>query len=310
MKKIILAIFMLSSIIFLTGCSSKPTADIVTTMFPEYDFARQIVGDKMTVSQIIPPGTEVHQYEATSQDMVSIKEAKLFIFTSLELDTWIKNPETIGGTDTVVMNLSQNYLPVAYPYPLLLPMETHPGDTIHFWTDPANAVQLIDAILEQIVTINPENETYYRQNAESYINQINDMSQQISDFLTSDIYLGSTIYFAGHNALGMFAARYGLRISSLFEEFKPDADLTSSELITFTNEVKDNGTHYLFIDALDLPKAADTIKGQLALDNFDLNLLKLYSFENVSKIDFEGNVTYLDLLERNLDQLQIALTTT
>ena len=310
MKKIILTIFILSTFIFLTSCSTKQTADIVTTMFPGYDFARQIVGDKMTVSQINPPGAEVHNYEATSQDMVSIKKAKLFIYTSLDIDTWIKNPETIGGTDTIVMNLSQNYSPVAYPYPLLIPLGEQQANTIHFWTDPANTVQLIDAILEQIVSIDLDNEAYYRQNAESYINQINDMSQQISDFLTSDTYLGSTIYFAGHNALGSFAARYGLHIFPLFEEFKPDADLTSNELITFTNEVKDRGTHYLFIDALEFPKAANTIKGQLALDNYDLNLLTLYSFENVSKIDFEGNVTYLDLLERDFNQLQIALVIT
>lgn len=310
MKKMIFTLFILSTIFMLSSCSTNPSTDIVTTMFPQYDFTKAIVKDKLTVSQIIPPGAEVHEYEATSQDMVSIKEAKLFIYTSLSIDTWIKDPATIGGTNTVVMDLSQNYTPVAYPYQTNLSEADIAANHMHFWTDPANAVQLIQAILEQIVLIDPMNELYYRQNALDYVNQINAKSQEIADFLTSPDYLGSTIYFAGHNALGSFAARYGLNIISLFEEFKPDADLTSSELITFTNEVKDAGTHYLFVEDLALPKAANTIKDQLALDNYDLTLLKLYAFENVSKQDFEGQVTYLDLLGRDFDQLKLALVTT
>ncbi|MBN2300143.1 MAG: zinc ABC transporter substrate-binding protein [Acholeplasmataceae bacterium] len=310
MKKIIITFAILINLIFLTACTQNISADIVTTMFPGYDFARQIVGDKMTVSQIIPPGAEVHEYEATSQDMVSIKEAKLFIYTSLDIDTWINDSSSIGGEDTIVINLSENYTPVDYPYPMDFTLDQIQANTIHFWTDPANTVQLIQVVLEQIIVIDPDNELYYRQNAESYINQINDFSQLIYDFFTSDTYLGSTIYFAGHNALASFAARYGLRIISLFEEFKPDADLTSNELITFMNDVRVANTHYIFIEALEFPKAANTIKEQLSLENYDLTLLKLYAFENVSKTDFEEKVTYLDLMERNFDQLQIALVTT
>jgi len=309
MKKILLPIFILFTIILLTGCTTEQTADIVATMFPGYDFASHIVGDKMTVSQIIPAGAEVHEYEATSQDLVSIKEAKLFIFTSQDIDTWIETPETIGGTDTIVMDLSQNYTHVEYPYPTNFNTDEIQANTIHFWTDPANTVQLIQAILENIVLIDPDNEAFYRQNAENYIAEINNLSQEIFDFFTTDTYLGSIIYFAGHNAFGSFAARYGLHVVPLFQEFKPDADLTSNELITFTNEVKAAGTHYLFIEDLELPKAADTIKAQLLLENYDLTLLKLYAFENISKTDFEGHVTYLDLLGRNFSQLQIALVT-
>ncbi len=310
MKKMIFSLFILSILLMMSSCSAAPSYDIVTTMYPQYDFAKQIVGDKMTIHQIIPPGAEVHEYEATSQDMVTIKEAKLFIYTSTSIDTWIKDPSTIGGTNTIVMNLSKHYTPVDYPYAMNLSADEIAANAIHFWTDPANAVQLIQAIVEQIVLIDPANELYYRQNALDYINQINALSQEMMDYFTSPTYLGSTIYFAGHNALGSLASRYGLFIVPLFEEFKPDADLTSSELITFTNEVKDAGTHYLFIEDLALPKAANTIKDQLALDGYNLTLLKLYAFENVSTTDFEGHVTYLELLQRDFDQLKLALATT
>ncbi len=307
MKRIILVIFILLNLIFLTACTQRQTADIVTTMFPQYDFARQIVGDYMTVSQIIAPGAEIHNYEATSQDMVSIRRAKLFIYTSLEIDTWIKNPDTIGGDETVVLDLSKTYTLVSYPVNMPLDTDHEHANELHYWTDPTTAIQLIQAILEQIVLIDPAHELDYRQNALDYINSVEDLNIELERFLMGSAYYGSTIYFAGHNAMGAFAERYHLNIVSLFEEFKPDADLTSNELITFTNEVKLAATHYLFIEELATPKAANTIKNQLAQEGYQLTLLELHGYHNVSKTDFEENVTYRDLMERNLDQLKLAI---
>jgi len=79
MKKIAFFITLLASLIILASCTTSKRADIVTTMFPQYDFASQIVGDKMTVSLLVPPGVEVHAYEATSKDMGrELKNAKSF----------------------------------------------------------------------------------------------------------------------------------------------------------------------------------------------------------------------------------------
>ncbi len=311
MKKFASFIFLFFTLVILSSCQTIEYPDIVTTMFSQYDFAKQIAGDDFTVSLLLPPGAEIHDYEVTSQDLAKIKESKLFIFTSLEIDNWIGDVNTIGGKDTIVMNLSQSFTkePLLYGEPILksLDEESLHANALHYWTDPTTAVQLLNAILENIILIDPNKETQFRERATVYATQIEELNTEIHDYIVENSFLGSTLYFAGHNALGAFGQRYGLNILSLFEEFKPDADLTSNELINFTNLVKRTNTHYLFIEEIEFPKAANTIVNQLSNDGYVLNLLELHGFHNISQFDYEEGVTYRDLLLRNFEHIKIAL---
>lgn len=311
MKKFATVIFTLFLIFILSSCNQIEYTDIVTTMFPQYDFVKQIARDDFTVSLLIPPGAEIHDYEVTSQDMAKIKESKLFIFTSLEIDNWIGDVNTVGGNDTIVMNLSAYYTrsPLLYGEPILTPLndESIAANQLHYWTDPTTAVQLIDAILEKMILINPAIEDTLRERAATYIESIDELNTEIGNYIIENDYLGSTLYFAGHNALGSFGQRYGLNILSLFEDFKPDVDLTSNELITFTNNVRNTNTHYLFIEELAVPKAANTIVNELAKEQYQLSLLELHAYHNVSQIDYTEGVTYRDILERNFENIKLDL---
>lgn len=324
MKKIALIGFLMFLSLLLVACSNSKKADIVTTMFPQYDFAKQIVGDKMTVSLLIPPGAEIHDYEATSQDMVAIREAKLFIFTSFDIDTWIKDVDQMIGSSTITINLSESYILSDHIHDDHIDMslsstaleDDHDEDhdhehdnEIHFWTDPTTAIQLIEAILEKVIEIDPENAAFYEENAHDYIHEIEELHHEIDEYLMSETYHDSIIYFAGHNSMGAFGERYHLNIVSLFEGFKPDADLTSSELIQFVNQVKTAQAKYLFIEELVEPKAAEKIKLELAKENYDLNLLELHGYHNITKSQMEAGVTYRDLLEQNFENIKLALNT-
>lgn len=314
MKKFAGLIFLIFTLIVLSSCQEIKYTDIVTTMFPQYDFAREIAGDDYTVGLLLPPGAEIHDYEVTSQDLAKIKESKLFIFTSLEIDNWIGDANSIGGKDTIVMNLFTSFAlePLTYGQPILTPLDEDAlyANELHYWTDPTTAVQLLSAILEQIILLDPSKEVNLRLRADAYIMQIEDLSIQIHDYIVDNEYLGSTLYFAGHNALGSFGQRFGLNILSLFEDFKPDVDLTSNELITFSNIVRNTSTHYLFIEEIVYPKAANTIVNHLTSDDYELNLLELHGYHNISQSDYEEGVTYRDLLERNFQNIKTALMST
>lgn len=312
MKKITYVLFLIISLILISSCTTSKNADIVTTMFPQYDFARQIVGNKMSVSLLIPPGVEVHSYEATSKDMVAIKNAKLFIYTSSSIDQWIKEPSTIGGKDTVVMDLSARYTledhDHIHPLSNTDDHDDHDhDDEIHYWVDPLIAIQLIDAILEEIVLLDPENEDFYRSNAHAYQELIHTLHESFDAFIQNGL-IDSEIYFAGHNAMGLFGTRYHLHIESLFESFKPDADLTSSELITFTSIVMEENVHILFIEELMVPKAALQIKQELESNGYSLELIELHGYHNITKTEMEEGVRYVDLFERNIARITLALT--
>lgn len=310
MKKIKYILVLSLAIFLLSSCTESKKADIVTTMFPQYDFASKIVGDKMTVSLLTPPGVEPHSFHASSKDLVAIKESKLFIFTSLDIDTWITHPDEIGGNNTIVMNLSEHYVLEEHDHTHTLSYQIsddhdHSAE-LHYWVDPMIALQLIDAILDKIILIDPNNETYYRENARLYHDQIHDLHVSFDNYIQNG-HVNSTVYFAGHNALGLFGERYHINIHSLFESFKPDADLTSDELDRFIAIIGESNIAYLFIEELIEPKAALTIKNELQSRGYHIDILELHGYHNVTKDEMSSGVSYFSLFQRNIDYIQLAL---
>lgn len=287
-----------------SSCASPATYDIVVTMFPQYDIAKAIVGDKMSVHSILPPGVEVHDFEASSADIVAMNKAKLVIYTSPIIDTWM-NESALENDETLIIDLSTYYHEDEDLH--MDDDHEHEHDDIHYWVDPLVIIDLTEAILEQIVTIDPDNASFYQNNAATYMSRLNLIYTDFMTYLEANDLHESTLYFAGHNAMGLFGARHHLDIHALFEDFKPDEDLGSQQLIEFTNAVREAGTSYLFVEEMVIPKAATTIKNELARTGYDLTLLELHGYHNVSHIDANSGLTYIDLYERNIANIKLAL---
>lgn len=313
MRKIFYLIMIILSLTLLMSCGPSKNADIVTTAFPQYDFARQIVQDKMTVSLLVNPGQEIHKYEVTSKDRVAIQSSKLFIYTSLEIDQWLKDPMQMAGNETIIMNLSEAFDEIHDDHLSLSSsnLDTHDHDhdhDIHYWVDPLIAVELIHAIYENIILIDPENQSYYETNMETYVQEILDLHESFEDTILNQNWVNKTIYFAGHNALGLFAERYQLSIVSIYEDFKPEQDTLSSEMIAFMNLIKESDAHYLMIEELIEPLVALKIQTSLQKENYEIELLELHAYHNVSGDDFNNLASYASLFERNIHHLTIALS--
>ncbi len=312
MKKTLYFILFLGLTFSLMSCTnSGEKYDIVTTMYTQYTLTKDIVKDKMSVDMLVPLGQDIHSFEASSQDMVTIENSKIFMYTSSEIDTWINNPETIGGDQTIVLNMeSFIHSDHTVSQTTLLSDEhehEHEHENIHYWVDPNNAILMAEVIRDTLIEIDPDNQTFYSTNTSSLIQNIRNESELISNYVTGLSY-NPTIYFAGHNALELFGDYFGIEIISIFDEFKPDADLTSSELLTFVNQIIDTNTHYLFIEALEEPRAANAIKNELLTSrNYELTLLELHSYHNVTQEDFDNNITYTDLMDRNFKNIQQTL---
>lgn len=314
MKKLIGLLFLL---ITMYACAPSKESDIMTTMFVQYDISKQIVKDKMSVSLVITPGAEIHSFQPSSRDIEAIKKSKLFIYTSLEIDSWIKDPVSLGGDDSVIMNLSEQYTEFEHNHlsndnnsynikPLDHHDHDHEGSDIHFWTDPTNFIQLIEAIAKEIIKIDPNNQEFYRENADLYKEKVNLLHLEMDQYFTS-LPTEPILYFAGHNAMGSFAERYHIKIISLQDSYQPDAEPTSVQIQAMIEEIKIADAHYLFIEELKEPKVAKTIKSQLEKSNFDLMLLELHGYHNVTKSQLESGISYRDLMRQNFNNIKEAL---
>ena len=291
MKKIIVILLFIFSLT-LVSCKNDTNFDIVTTTYFQYDIVKNIVDDKLTVDVLTKPGVDNHDYMPSSNQMTNIRNSKMFLFTSYKVDSWLNdNASQIAGKETIVINLN-DYNDVNI-------------NDLHYWTDPKLILNFINVVKDEIVKIDPDNKDFYVENATNYYNAINNVHLSMESYFNSKDNV--TIYFAGHNAMKYFEDRYKITIIALSNTSKPDADLTSNQITSLLEVIKENSVHFLFTEELKEPKVATTIKNELAEDNYELTLLELHGYHNVTKEDFDNNVSYLQLLERNFNNIKMAL---
>ncbi len=167
---------LLAALIMLCGCSAgkgesseklSEKLSVVTTIFPAYDFARQVFGDTAEVTMLLKPGTESHTYDPTARDIVKINDCDLFIFNGGESDSWVEGIlEAAEGVRTlcmmdVVEALEEEHIEG-------MEEETHEHEKTdgaeydeHIWTSPKNAVKIVESIKSAAVEIAPENKELY-----------------------------------------------------------------------------------------------------------------------------------------------------
>lgn len=296
-KKVISTLSFILLLILLVSCNNKTKeADIVTTLYPQYDIAKQIAGEKLSVSLLTPLGTEVHGYEPTARDIVSIKNAKLFLYTSDTLERWAKN--TIKN-EVNFINLSKAYTLVPYE-------NSNLKDDLHYWIDPTTFVQLINVIRDAIIEIDPANQTYFEENAVNYFNKINSVHEELVAFTNTK--KDESIFFYGHNALASFGARYNIKIVSLSLNYQPDAELSPGQITDLKEKIKKANSKYLFVEELIDRKAVNSLVKSLKNEGHTVELLELHGFHNITKTQYKKGITYFDLLRQNLENLKKALS--
>ena len=191
---------------------------IVTTLFPLYDFARTIAGDKGEVTLLLPPGMEPHGFEPKPDDIVRIGTANLFIFTNRYMEPWAET--IIKGIDRQklrVVDAGQGvrYQPVTadndHGRPVHPPGDNHGhagGLDPHIWLDFGNAALIVDTILAGFIATDPANAALYRGNAATLKTALTDLDRRYRDGLAS---CGTRLFLhGGHYTFGYLARRYNL----------------------------------------------------------------------------------------------------
>lgn len=292
MRKIKTLVGLALTTLLLSSCGGQSSkAAIVTTLFPQFDLARAVAGDKKSVSLLTPLGSEVHGYEPTSGDIMNIKKAELFLYTSNAMERWVKNTITDGVN---ALNLENAYTKTAF------------NDDLHYWTDPVTMLELLDVIKTEIINLDSGNTLYYENNAQSYMSAINAVHLDLIElFQDTD---EPTVFFYGHNALAPFARRYNFKISALSDNYQPDAELTVGQKLALKEKIKEANVKYLFVEELISLREPNALVRELENEGYPLTILELHGFHNISKAQYAEGVTYVDLLVQNYNHLSLALT--
>lgn len=304
MKKLLL-LPLLMSLAFISACTAK-TYDIVVTLFPQYDMVKAIIGDKdLSVTMILKPGVEAHDFEPTSKQLGLIKNSKLFIYTSDDLETWAKDLVNKGQVVNLEA-LTEEIHEHAHPEEAHHEHEhDHDHDhDVHYWVSIHTQVHMVEAVLETIIELDPENQAYYEANALVLINQLKALRAQYKAF---EAYEDVPVYFVGHNVFSSLNEEFHMNIISLTDQFSPEADPTSAQIGLMIDQIFASKSLYVYFDPFENDAIAKTIQNDLKTRyNHIVTLLPLHSMHNMSKSQFDQGITLVDLWTENYNNLKLS----
>jgi len=291
------------SIVAISGRVQKSNTGkttVVTTLFPLYDFAKNIGQDKVEVSLLLPPGVEPHSFEPKPSDIARISEADIFIYTGKFMEPWaVDIIKGFSGRNIKVVDSSAGIK--------MIPAVFHDADEPqgafdpHIWLDFDNAKIMVDNIVQGLCEKDKAN-AYYKKNGDEYKNALSNLDNRYRTGLANC--KSKEIIYGGHYAFGYLAHRYGLQYLAA-QGLSPDAEPTAQDLVKLVEQIKKNNIRYIFYEELTSPKIAETLAGET-----QAKMLLLNAAHNITKKDFENKVSFVSIMENNLRNLKIGLQCT
>ncbi|MBR5773631.1 MAG: zinc ABC transporter substrate-binding protein [Clostridia bacterium] len=310
MKKLLSIILIICLVIPFAACAKSGSDDsklkIVTSLFPHFDFARQIVGDKAEVTLLLSPGTESHTFDPSAIDIYNITSSDIFIYTGKNMEAWAERViSSIGSDGPIIVDTSSGIE--------LLQNSSHEHEDDdhehvydpHIWLNPLNAVKMLDNILEAICQADPENEAYYRENAKRYRDEILQLDSDIERTINESRANADTLVFGGKFAYIYFFERYDLNYVTAYKTCSTETEPSLTTIYEIVQYINENGVHHIFKEELSEGKVANTIAQQTGAE------VRVFStVHNVTKSEFESEATYVSIMYENLYAIGRALADT
>lgn len=278
--------------------------EVLATFYPLYDFTRQVGGERVEVSCLIPNGVEPHHWEPSPGDIIAVKKADVLIYNGAGLEPWIDNVlRSIDLQKTVVVNTSAAVT--------LLPAgeheaeehrtcseDGHGGYDPHIWLDPVNAQKQVEQIRDALIRVDPDGREYYETNAGSYLARLDALDRAFQETLAQ---APQKEIVTTHAAFNYLCRRYGLKQVPIMG-LSPEAEPGPAKMAEIIKLVKGKKIRYIFFETLVSPKVAEIIAAETGAGTMVLNpIAGLTPEESASGKD------YVALMEQNLANLKVAL---
>lgn len=274
---------------------------IVSTIFPGYDFARQVCGQSAEVVLLLPPGAESHSYEPSARDIITISECDLFIYVGGESESWIddilasldKPVKTLRMMDCVDLSLEEvkEGMEGGHEH------EHEPEYDEHVWTSPANALRIFNAVAGALMEIDPQNAEVYAQNADVYAAKLEGLDGRFEEFFAG--VSNRLLVFGDRFPLIYFTREYGLDYYAAFPGCASETEPSAATIAFLIDKVKEKNVGAVFYIELSNHLIADRIAEATGAKTARFN-----TCHNVTKAQLDAGATYLSLMEENLQTLR------
>ena len=295
---------------------------IVTTIFPAYDWVKQVVGDNKNVeiSFLIDKGVDLHSYQASAADIAKITDSDLFVYVGGDSDDWAE--------DIIKENPNLNYINMvdsigeaALAEELVEGMqdeEEHDNESEehaneegeheegeeeideHVWLSIKNAETIVSAIEAKLAEIDPDNKAEYEKNANDYLAKLDELDKEYKDTLSS--IQNKTIIVGDRFPFRYLVNEYGIKYYAAFKGCDAGSEASFETVKFLANKMDELNMTDIFI--------IDGSKGDLAktiVDNTKDKNAKVLVLDSMQSTKSSDNANYLDIMKKNLEVLKEVL---
>ena len=292
-------LFMFFCIVGITGCTdnqggqkefeNSDKISIVTTIYPVYDFTSHIAGDQAEIINLVPAGTEPHDFELSTGDMKLLEKADVFIYNGAGMEHFVdKTLEALSNEDLIVVEAAGK----------INMLESEEGTDPHTWLSVENAMTEAETIKDALVKADAAHADYYEANYQEYRLQLEKLDEVYRSELTD---LNTNVIVVVHEAFGYLCEAYGLQQEAV-EGLNADSEPDSARMKEIIDFCKENKVKVIFFEELVSPKVAQTIADEVGARTAVLNPVEGLTAEQETR-----NLDYIGLMEENLSELKKAL---
>ena len=300
------------SLSLLTGCGTQPAdtaADdgrlrVLTSFYPMYDFACKIGGDCIDVTNMVPSGTEPHDWEPSTNDLKNLEKADVFIYNGADMEPWaddllVNRSDTlhvVEASENVELRTTDGEHEHAHEHE---GADHHHGDfDPHVWLDPENAKIEMEAIRDALCAADPENSTVFQSNYEKYAAELDALDAEFREKLAP---LPNRTIVVAHEAFGYLCDAYGLTQVGI-EGLSPDSEPDPGRMAEVIDFVREHSISTIFFEELVSPKVAEAIASETGAQAKMLSPLEGLSDEQAA-----AGADYFSVMHDNLAALMEAL---
>ena len=314
--------------------TDKPTEgkklQIVTTNFPSYDFARAITKEDADVTMLVKPGAETHSFEPSPQDIITIQNADLFIYTGGDSDEWVDGIlESVQNKNFHVFKMMDAVNLIEEETVEGMQEEEHehadaehgneeadhdhekadqaeeqeeegPEMDEHVWTSPKNAITIVEKLEETLSGLDESHKDSFKANSDSYVKELEELDKSFKEVVDSG--KRKEIIVADRFPFAYFCKEYGLSYFAAFPGCSTDTQPSAATIAFLTDKVKEDKIPVVFHIEMGNEDMVNAISRDTGAKKMLLN-----SVHNVTDSDFKAGKTYVDLMKPNVDALKEAL---
>ena len=299
---------------------------VAATLFPYYDFVRQVAGDQVELSLVIPAGMDSHSFEPTPKDIRIMQEADVIIANGGAMEHWVDQVvDSFDREDQTVVIMMDHV--DAVEEEIVEGMEhsdeghghVHVHEDgeedghleedesqseieydEHIWTSPVNAMRMVDVIAETLTERDPDHGAMYQAGAAAYLEELERLDKEFREVRDSAVH--DMIVMGDKFPLRYFADAYGLRYRAAFSGCSSDTEPSARTIAYLIDKVKEEGLPVIYYLELSSHRVAEIIGEETGAVP-----LLFHSCHNVTRRQFEEGVTYLELMEQNVKNLREGL---